>query len=142
MILEITDADIRGAMCGNRRHCVIANALNRQFLLGGHGCILVDGAGCAFNQDGWRYRWRLPRRALRLLRDFDAIGATAGTAAARAYVEPTSFNLREDGPRTKSPPPASRATKDRINRRRNLLAAENRKLGIKPLRPHKRYAGI
>jgi len=142
MKLEISQEDIMKAVCGNRRRCVIANALNRQFDLGGHGYVLVDGAGCAFTKEGWRYRWRLPRNAIRLLRDFDAIGETEGTDAARSYLEPTFFSLREDGPRTKIPPPASRARKNQINRRRNRIAEENRKLGIKPPASHRRYAGI
>lgn len=140
MLLKTTDADIAVAVCANRRRCLLAQAVDRQLALGGRGYIKVDANGLAYTKDKQRHTWHLPKTAVLSLRQFDEIGEHEGQIAARAAMRPASYRLIH----VKSapiPPPASRARKDKINARRNRIAAEERAQGI-VRRTYKRYVGL
>jgi hypothetical protein len=140
MVLQIADDDIATAVCGNRRRCVLAQALDRQLSLAGRGYIKADASGVRYNCQGYRQWFALPQPAIDMLRNFDEVGEKQGTMAARATITPgTSFKLTFIR-QSKIPPKACRERMDQINRRRNQIAAEERTQGI-IRRKRKRYTG-
>jgi hypothetical protein len=147
LTLEITKDDVTSAVCGNRRQCVIAHAIDRQLKLGGLGYISVDANKTAYTHAGYRHQCHPPKSALDLLRRFDEEGQRNGLHAARDMTlhelenHPIQFKLIEIR-RSKISPPASRERKDQINRRRNGIAAEDRAQGIVRPAKRKRYTGV
>lgn len=131
--LRVLKQDIALAKCGNRRRCVLAQALNRQESLGGFGYIRVDANEMAFTKDRMRRHYHIPRRALIYLRNFDELGARKGEDVARLSTEPREFifKLMEAHP---AAPTASRERKDQIN-------AARRKHGPRP-KAAPRYVGV
>ena len=76
--LHIVATDIERGECANRRRCVLAQAVDREIGLAGKGYINVDAHEIAYTFDGWRYRYKPPRAAMRYLREFDQLGETQG----------------------------------------------------------------
>lgn len=140
--LEVLPSDIAGAICGNRAQCIIARALRRKLRLDGNAYVNVDGVGVAWTWEGRRFHFAGPRTMVKYLRDFDLIGRARGQAEARARMEPRAFKLTQFIEPTVIPPKASRERMDQINALRNAKAAAAREAGVKPTKPHKRYAGI
>lgn len=139
--LEVTPADIGTAVCGNRRQCVIAHALDRQFQLNGKGYIVVDGAGAALTYQQKRYHCRLPKRALVLLRQFDKLGELYGQEIAREMMPPARFSVQLCEV-NEIAPPASQERKNQINAARNKRYAAAKERGETPSKPVLRYVGI
>ena len=138
--LQVTVGDISRARCGNRRQCVLAQAIDRQFGLAGKGYVRVDASHAAYTKDGKRHRYHLSSKAVLYLRRFDVVGETKGEAEARRAINPQKFDMQLLDTKP-IPPPADRKRKDQINKRRNTVRALERAKGILPT-TYKRYTGL
>jgi hypothetical protein len=139
--LFIVNDDIAAAQCGNRARCLLALAVDRQFELAGKGYVRVDANELAFNFEGRRWRYHLPKRAVKYLRRWDELGAQLGLEAAREQFQPARFELLLAAT---SPiaPKGTRARKDRVNYLRNQKSAAARAAGQTRSQPAPRYVGI
>lgn len=141
--LKPTEADARQARCANRAACFYAQAIDRQFDLGGHGYIKCDANEFSFSCDGRRYHFHPTKAPMTILRRFDEIGQRQGEEAARNWLllhGLKSTNLKFVGSRAVTPT-ATRERKDQINVARNKRNAELRLQG-QSLARRPRYAGV
>lgn len=69
--LEMTQDDIDTAECNSRQNCVIARNLYRQLQLP-VGRVRVSTAGVSIAKNGYRYYYRVPKRACRVVEAFDS----------------------------------------------------------------------
>ena len=119
---------------------MIAQAVDRQFELGGFGYIRVDANEVAMTNNGTRYRYHPPVTMLKYLRRFDRLGEQKGLAAAREAMEPATFTCKLLSAKP-IPPKASRERKDQINTARHKRTAELKARGVYR-EPHRRYVGV
>jgi len=138
--VRVIPVDIARGECANRRQCVIAQAVDRQFELGGRGYIRVDANEVSMTHGAKRYRYHPPRPLLTYLRRFDRIGEQQGLTAAREAMEPAAFVCKLLSANA-IPPVASRKRKDQINDARRKRHAELKARGIYR-EPHRRYVGV
>jgi hypothetical protein len=139
--LCIIDQDIRHAECGNRARCLLALAIDRQFELGGKGYIRVDANEASFNFAGARWRWHLPKRAVKYLRAWDEAGEQLGVDAAREQFQPAQFELLLAASSPVSPQ-KTRARQDQINQARRRRDNAAKAAGQPHRKPALRYVGI
>lgn len=140
VVFRVTVPDIARGECANRRQCVIAQALDRQFGLGGRGYIRVDANLIALTFDGHRYQYHPPRKAMAYLRRFDKIGELKGVQAAREAMQPAEFKCKLLDVKP-IPESATAERKEQINHARRNRIAELKARGIYR-EPHRRYAGV
>lgn len=141
VVINVTQEDIDRGECGERAHCVIAQAIDRQFKLGGKGYIRVDANGWSATKDGIRYGYHSTHTMARYLRMFDELGAEHGVEKARTIVGPRRFGskLVDVRPVTRSTTPERRA---QINAARNRKLAAAKEKGIAPKKYLPRYVGV
>lgn len=68
---EMNSGDIEYAVCNSRTKCAIARNLHRELAID-VGRVRVSTAGVSIAKDGWRYYYKVPRKACKLVADFDA----------------------------------------------------------------------
>jgi len=140
VVIEPNVNDINHAICGNRRNCVIALAVDRQFNLKGTGYTSVDANDIGITYKGIRYHYKPNRSMMTYLRTFDYIGEKKGIEEARQATKPKGFKCRFISSDYIAPP-ATEARKKRINDlRRERIAAAKAAGTYQPAR--RRYAGV
>lgn len=100
--LRMSPDDIKSAVCNSRSQCAIARNIYRELDLE-VGRVRVSTAGVSIAKDGWRYYYRVPRRACKLVAEFDA----------HKTVEPISYRLLRTNRNRITGVPAER--KEQIN---------------------------
>jgi hypothetical protein len=118
--MQMTPDDIASAVCNSRRHCALAQTIYRQLEQPiGRVRVMTSGISIAAD-DGYRYYYRVPVKACRLVRDFDA----------GKPVEPITFILLRTNREKITPVPEAR--KQQVNKARREREAALAELGVKP----------
>lgn len=68
--LHMTADDIDGAICNSRSHCAIARNIYRELRVEIDRC-RVSTAGVSIAKEGYRYYYRVPKKACALVMHFD-----------------------------------------------------------------------
>lgn len=128
--MHTSQKDIAGAVCNSRTHCVIACDLYRELKLD-VGRVRVSMAGVSIVKDGYRYYYRVPRKACKMVVAFDQ----------HLEVQPMAYQLHfSNRVKIKPTPPARKA---RINAARQARTDTLAALGLKPKKyPKGRYGGL
>ena len=125
--LHMAPIDVISAVCNSRSHCAIAQTIYRELGLE-VGRVRVMTSGVSIAKDGYRHYYRVPRKACRLVVDFDA----------HKDVEPINFSLRFTNRTKIALVPADR--REQINAARAARTETLAKLGQKPkVYPKGRY---
>jgi len=118
-MLHMIDNDIAGAICNSRSQCAIALNIYREVDVP-VGRVRVATSGVSIAKDGYRYYYKVPNRACRLVCDFDA----------GKPVKPIIFALRYTHRTKIRPVPEDR--KEQVNVARRLRVQALAELGQKP----------
>lgn len=118
--MAMQPADIKEAVCNSRSQCAIALNIYRELDLE-VGRVRVSTAGVSIAKDGYRYYYRVPKRACRLVVDFDA----------GRDVEPIIYKLRRTN-RVKIGERVNPARAAQVNEARKLRTAALAAVGQKP----------
>jgi hypothetical protein len=127
--LHMKPIDINAAICNSRTQCAIARNIYRELEIE-VGRVRVSTAGVSIAKEGYRYYYRVPKRACRLVADFDA----------HKHVEPIHFALRFTNRTKIAPVPLER--KQQINDARTARTATLLELGQRPKQYPKGRYGI
>lgn len=118
--LRMEMIDITSAVCNSRQHCAIAQTIYRQ-LRQPIGRVRVTNAGVSMAApDDYRYQYKVPHKACRLVCDFDA----------GKSVQPITFTLHYSHRNKITPVDSER--KNQINKARRENTAMLAALGQKP----------
>lgn len=121
ILLQMEIEDIEGAICRSRKHCAIAQTIYRQLEIP-VGRVRVMTSGVSIVKEDYRYYYKVPTKACRLVRDFDD----------EKPVDPIKFRLRFTN-RSKIQP-VDDARKAAVNKARREASAAAIALGEKPKR--------
>jgi hypothetical protein len=116
--LKMQPVDLESAVCNSRSHCAIAQTLYRELALN-VGRVRVRTSGVSIAKDGYRYHYRVPTRACRLIVNFDK----------GEPVQPIAFTLQYSNRSKIAPVPEDR--KAQVNAARQARIEALAELGQK-----------
>lgn len=119
LVLHMEQNDIESAVCNSRQHCAIAQTIYRE-LKEPVGRVRVSVSGVSIAKQDYRYYYRVPHQACRLVFDFDA----------GKEVRPITFTLRFTERRKIQRVPDER--KRQVNEARRKRTAALAEMGQRP----------